>query len=171
MGMLRHQLAVVFVGRGHQHLKPFRFGFASQRANHIIGLKTRHFKHGNTHRLQNGFYDRYSLANILWRLLALRFVSLKSFMSKRAAVGVESHTYMRGIHLFLKVFKRDAETVHSRHVFALRIDARRTNKRVVCTENHRVSVYEQKFFHWRLSIFRCKDTFFFSIEQKKRQSF
>ena len=144
--MVGDQLSIVLVGRSHIHLKTLFFCLMGHSTYHVICLIPRHFQHRDIHRLKNLLDTWYSPTYVLRRLLTLRLVLLKRFVTKSRTRRVESHSYMTGLEALDKVLKRDHKTEDRRGILAARIHTWRTDKGVIGAIDHRISIYEEEGF-------------------------
>ena len=139
--MIGHQLAVILIRRSHIDLKSRFLTFLRERSDHIVRLKSGDLQHRYIHRLQEVFDHRNRFSDIFRSLGTLGFVLLIRLVAESATRRVKSHSDMRRVDLLQQIFERDRETENSRGVLPFAIHARRADKRIIRTEDHRIGVY------------------------------
>ena len=111
-----HELSVVLVGSEHIGVDALAVGFLCERTHHVVGLETGNLQYRYMHSREDILDDRHRLADILWRLFALRLILLVSLVAERRTVRVESHTEICGLFLLQHLVESVAETHHRRRV-------------------------------------------------------
>ena len=86
--MLRHQLHHVLVAGYDVYLVPLLRGFARQRTNHVIGLKTNRFENRNTQCIERPADVRNLPSQILGHGFAMRLVPLVAHVFKALRLRV-----------------------------------------------------------------------------------
>ena len=144
--VLGDQLVIVFIGRHHPSLKTGRFGFPSQRADHIVRFVTRIPENGDVQSVQHSSDQRDLFADIFWLFVAGRFVFGKLFVAKGRFLGVECHGNVCGLLPFENIEQRIRDAVHSRSGLSCRSKPRTTDHAKMSPIYKRHPIEQIQFF-------------------------
>ena len=142
-----HELGVVLVGGDHVDLQPFIGSFQGERANHVVGFETFHFKDGDAVGFDDALDDGHGLTNVLRGGFALGLVFGVGFVAECTSGRVEGNADVVGVFIVEQHLEGVDETVDGRCVLAFGVDSRRADQGIVGTVYECVSVEKIKGFH------------------------
>ena len=132
MGLLRHQLGEILVGRHHQHLiKTLLLGPHRCCADDVVGLITFTRQHRDAECIKHLMNIWYGSEDILRRGITVGLVGLVHLMTERRGMHVESHSHVGGMLLTHQVVERGSEPQDSRRIQPLGIQSRRAVQRII----------------------------------------
>ena len=117
---VRNELSEVFVGGHHIGCKSLLFSLFRQSSNHIVGFVAFHAVNRNVESLDEPYYIRYGLAEVVGHLFAVGLVFAVFGLPLRGAGHVEGHANVGGFLVLQDFIKRVQKAHHRRGVEAFR---------------------------------------------------
>ena len=144
--LVRNELSEVFVRGHHIGCKTLLFSLFRQRPDHIVGFVAFHAVNRDVESLDEPYYIRYGLAEVVGHLLAVGLVFAVFGLPLRSASHVEGHADVGGFLILENLVERVQEAHHCRGVEAFRGHPRVLVHGEESPVNQGVSIQKEEFF-------------------------